>query len=82
MLICKYNFLIFRNSTPKKIFSSEYFNTIISPVKEFVMKPFLDSPYIQNNINIPSADNLLKFNSPMNSKSKYYLNYFLMLFLI
>jgi len=69
MHICKYNKHInFRNATPKKIFSSEYFTNIISPFKEFSMKPILDTPYNRNNFNICSPDNQIRFNSPMNSK--------------
>ena len=68
IFICKYKkYNIFRN-TPRKGFSSEYLNSIISPFKEFAMKPLLDSPYNPGNFNISSADNHLKFNSPMNRK--------------
>ena len=68
MHICKYNkYINFRNATPKKIFSSEYFTNIISPFKDFSMKPIIDTPY-NRNFNIGSPDNQIRFNSPMNSK--------------
>ena len=67
--ICKYKYLIiYRNATPRKLFSSDYFSTIISPFKEFTMKPILDSPYNHKDFNISSAENPIKFNSPINSK--------------
>ena len=68
IFICKYINLKFFRNTPRKGFSSEYLNSIISPFKEFAMKPLLDSPYNPGNFNISSADNHLKFNSPMNRK--------------
>ena len=68
--ICKYNiFINFRNATPKKIFSSEYFTNIISPFKDFSIKPILDTPYNKNNFNY-SPENQIRFNSPINSKKK------------
>ena len=69
MHICKYNiFIKYRNATPKKMFSSDYFTNIISPFKYFSIKPILDTPYNKNNFNICSPDNQMRFNSPMNSK--------------
>ena len=56
---------MFRNTTPRKLFSNEY---LISPFKEFAIKPFADTPYKQTNYNIGSPDNNLRFNSTINSK--------------
>ena len=65
--ICKYKYIIiYRNATPRKLFSSDYFY-IISPFKEFTMKPILDSPYNHKDFNISSAENYIKFNSPINN---------------
>lgn len=67
--ICKFIFYIFRNTTPKKKFSSEFLNTIISPFKEYSKMPNIGTPYNQNNFNISSPyNNQIRFNSPMNSK--------------
>jgi len=68
MLICKYILFIFRNTTPRKLFSSDCYNNIISPFKEFTMKPILDTPFRPNNYIISSPVNNLRFNSPINSK--------------
>ena len=55
---------IFPNGTPRKQLNSEYFNSIISPFKDY---PFPDTPFKHANYNISSPENL-RFNSPMNGK--------------
>ena len=58
--------MYFRNTTPRKLFANEY---LISPFKEFTLKPFPDTPFKSTNYNIISPENNLQFNSPPNSKS-------------
>ena len=55
---------IFPNGTPRKSLNSEYFNSIISPFKDY---PFPDTPFKHANYNISSPEHL-RFNSPMNGK--------------
>jgi len=55
---------IFPNGTPRKSLNSEYFNSIISPFKDY---PFPDTPFKHANYNMSSPENL-RFNSPMNGK--------------
>ena len=57
----------YRITTPRKLNSNEYVNNIISPFKEFVIKPNIDSPFKPTNCNIASPVNF-RFYSPMNSK--------------
>ena len=56
---------IFPNGTPRKTPNNEYFNSIISPFKDY---PFGESPFKHNaNYNITSPENL-RFNSPITGK--------------
>jgi hypothetical protein len=59
---------IFPNATPQKPQNCEYFNSIISPFKDY---PFPDTPYKHGNYNMSSPENL-RFNSPMNGKFLFY----------
>ena len=54
--------------TPRKLFSNEYINSIISPVKDFGVKQIIGTPLPQNNYINNSPNNDLGFNSSMNSK--------------
>ncbi len=56
---------IFPNGTPRKSLNNEYFNSIISPYKDY---HFGDTPFKHTaNYNITSPDNL-RFNSPITGK--------------
>ena len=57
---------IYPNGTPRKSLNNEYFNSIISPFKDY---PFPDTPFKHNavNYNITSPENI-RFNSPMTGK--------------
>jgi hypothetical protein len=68
MHLRKYIFFIFRNFTPRKLFPNDCYNNIISPFKEFTIKPILDTPLLPNNYIISSPVNNFRFNSPNNSK--------------
>lgn len=62
---------IFPNATPQKPQNCEYFNSIISPFKEFPFKPFNESPF-KRTYNMASPENNFRFTSSINSK--YMLN--------
>ena len=57
---------IYPNGTPRKSLNNEYFNSIISPFKDY---PFGDTPFKHTavNYNITSPENI-RFNSPMTGK--------------
>ena len=57
---------IYPNGTPRKSLNNEYFNSIISPFKDY---PFDDTPFKHAavNYNITSPENI-RFNSPMTGK--------------
>ena len=65
-----------RNTTPRKLFHNEYFNSIISPFKEFPFKPFNDSPF-KRTYNMASPENNFRFTSSINSKLILNFFYFL-----
>ena len=57
---------IYPNGTPRKSLNHEYFNSIISPFKDY---PFGDTPFKHAAVNyhITSTENI-RFNSPMTGK--------------
>lgn len=77
VLLCKYNYIIFSNSTPKKLLSNEYINSMISPCRESGMKQITVTPIIHNNNIISSPDNDFRFNSYMKSKYKLFNIYYI-----
>jgi hypothetical protein len=56
-----------RNTTPRKLFHNECFNSIISPFKEFPFKPFNDTPF-KRAYNLASPENNFRLTSSINSK--------------